>query len=143
MTTVASGAFGFPKARRLRRRCEFLAVQGGRSRDAASADRGAGAPVGLRRRSGRFVFFLRPRSGGAPGRIGITTSAKVGNAVRRNRIRRLIREAWRTHAGLFPDDHDVVVLVASGEGEWTLRGVLEELAGWKRPRSQTRAPKQA
>lgn len=81
-------------------------------------------------------MFLRRREEGAPGRLGITASARVGNAVRRNRIRRLIREAYRTEPALFPDRHDVVVLVTTGEGEWTLRGVVEELAGWSRPRAQ-------
>ncbi|MBI5501845.1 MAG: ribonuclease P protein component [Deltaproteobacteria bacterium] len=143
MAAVVSGAFGFPKARRLRRRREFLAVQGGRSRLAADPAHRPGPRPGLRRRSGRFVFFLRPRPGGGPSRIGITTSAKVGNAVRRNRIRRLVREAWRTHARLFPAGHDVVVLVISGEGEWTLSRVLEELTGWNRPRPPTCASKPA
>ncbi|MBI5490819.1 MAG: ribonuclease P protein component [Deltaproteobacteria bacterium] len=143
MAAVASGAFGFPKARRLRRRREFLAVQGARSRVAAGPAREPGPRTGLRRRSGRFVLFLRPRPNGGPARIGITTSTKVGNAVHRNRIRRLIREVWRTHTALFPDGHDLVVLVASGEGEWTLSRVLQELTGWNRPRPQTCTPKQA
>jgi ribonuclease P protein component len=87
-----------------------------------------------RRRAGRFVVFLRRRPDGSPSRLGITTSAKIGRAVRRNRIRRLVREAFRTTPDLFPRDHDVVVLVTSGEGEWMLSGVVEELARWKQPR---------
>jgi ribonuclease P protein component len=82
------------------------------------------------------VVFLRQRPEAAPGRLGITASTRVGNAVRRNRIRRLIREAYRTEPALFPAEHDVVVLVTTGEGEWTLRGVMEELARWKQPRAQ-------
>ena len=140
MIQDASGGFGFPKSRRLRRRREYLEVQGGRSRDAGAKD-GPSVPRDVRRRrSGRFVLFLRRRSEGARGRLGITTSTRVGGAVRRNRIRRLIREAWRTHDDLFPPDHDVVVMVVSGEGDWTLQRVLEELAGWKRPRSLTGTP---
>jgi ribonuclease P protein component len=141
VTQDASGGFGFPKSRRLRRRREYLEVQGGRSRDAGTKDDPSAARDMRRRRSGRFVLFLRRRPDGARGRLGITTSTRVGGAVRRNRIRRLIREAWRTYEDLFPRDHDVVVLVISGEGDWTLQRVLEELAAWKRPRSEAGTPR--
>jgi ribonuclease P protein component len=130
------GGFGFPKTRRLRRRREFLELQGGRARRERER-RDESRAVGVRRRrAGRFVVFVRPRAPGEPGRLGVTASSRVGCAVRRNRIRRLIREAFRTATDLFPEGHDVVVLVTTGEGEWTLRGVREELARWKQPRPQ-------
>lgn len=134
------GGFGFPKTRRLRRRREFLELQGGRSRREGERRGGPVAVGARRRRAGRFVVFLRRRAQGEPGRLGITTSTRVGCAVRRNRIRRLIREVYRTATDLFPEDHDVVVLVTTGEGDWTLHGVLEELARWKQPRPQAAAP---
>jgi len=88
------------------------------------------------------VVFLRPRPEGAPGRLGITAPARVGNAVRRNRIRRLVREAYRTQPTLFPAGHDVVVLVTTGEGEWTLQRVVEELARWTgSPAGAVRSPR--
>lgn len=40
------------------------------------------------------VYYLRNRVGYC--RIGITTSKKIGNAVERNRCRRVILEAYRT-----------------------------------------------
>jgi ribonuclease P protein component len=140
VTQDASGGFGFPKGRRLRRRREFLEVQGGRSREAGRGGEPPSGRAGQRRRVGRFVLFLRRRPDGERGRLGITAPARVGGAVVRNRIRRLIREAWRTNDGLFPRDHDIVVLVTSGQGNWTLQVVLEELAGWKRPRSHAGTP---
>lgn len=39
------------------------------------------------------MYALKNRNGKT--RIGITTSKKIGNAVKRNRSRRIIREAWR------------------------------------------------
>lgn len=41
-----------------------------------------------------FVCYMRPRRGGS-NRLGIVTGKKVGNAVQRNRARRIIREAFR------------------------------------------------
>ncbi len=41
-----------------------------------------------------FVCYVRPRRGGT-NRLGIVTGKKVGNAVKRNRARRIIREAFR------------------------------------------------
>lgn len=41
-----------------------------------------------------FVCYVRERRGSA-NRLGIVTGKKVGNAVKRNRARRVIREAFR------------------------------------------------
>lgn len=46
--------------------------------------------------------------------MGIAASRKIGTAVRRNRIKRLIREAFRLGRDLFPDNTDVVVVVKRG-----------------------------
>ncbi len=55
-----------------------------------------------RRFPGRLVVvFARPKEGG--GRLGVTATRKVGNAVVRNRARRRVREVyrrWRAHAPL-------------------------------------------
>ena len=43
-------------------------------------------------------------------RIGITTSKKIGNAVQRNRSRRVIREAARFLAPKIKDGYDLVLV---------------------------------
>ena len=43
-------------------------------------------------------------------RLGITVGVKVGNAVRRNRTRRRIREAYRIHEGNMAPGWDIVVV---------------------------------
>jgi ribonuclease P protein component len=47
-------------------------------------------------------------------RLGISIPKKVGNAVRRNRIKRLIRELFRLHRTVFPVATDVVFAVRPG-----------------------------
>ena len=46
--------------------------------------------------SRHFLVFSLDRQDGGPARLGITVTRKVGNAVRRNRIKRLAREWFRS-----------------------------------------------
>ncbi|MDO5549081.1 MAG: ribonuclease P protein component [Eubacteriales bacterium] len=54
------------------------------------------------------VYALRNKMG--PGRLGITTGTKLGHAVVRNRLRRVIREIYRQHAEEIRPDMDVVIV---------------------------------
>ena len=48
-----------------------------------------------------FLLYLFDRKDSGPARLGITVTRKLGNAVRRNRIKRLVREWYRhTQPGL-------------------------------------------
>ena len=47
-------------------------------------------------------------------RLGISVPRKVGNAVQRNRIKRIIREAFRLHRDIFPQRSDIVFAVRPG-----------------------------
>jgi len=67
-----------PKAARLRRRREFLAVQ----------------QQGTRVHSGDVIVLALDTGAGVP-RIGITVSSKIASAVERNRVKRWVREAFR------------------------------------------------
>lgn len=68
----------FPKARRLLRRPEFSRV----------------FDSGLRVH-GRFVTLILSPNGSDHPRLGIVASRKMGDAVHRNRAKRLIREVFR------------------------------------------------
>lgn len=81
-----------------------------------------------------FVLIVgrRPRLEGdalAASRVGITVTKKIGTAVRRNRVKRLVREAFRLDPALLPDGIDMVVIAKDGAPTLALADVQSEWAG--------------
>ncbi len=60
-------------------------------------------------------------------RLGITVSTKVGKAVRRNRTRRRIREAYRIHEGQFLPGYDLVAVARVRAGHTRFREIERSL----------------
>ncbi len=56
-----------------------------------------------------FVIYCR-KTGRPESRLGITTGVKLGNAVKRNRARRRIRELYRTHECGVLTGYDIVIV---------------------------------
>jgi ribonuclease P protein component len=84
---------------------------------------------GLRVPTDRFLFVLAVRlpSLVAPGpRLGLVVSRKVGNAVIRNRVKRLAREAFRRTYSLWPKDAEMVVVARRWEPGLGLEQVVAE-----------------
>jgi ribonuclease P protein component len=92
------GRYTFPKSRRLSQRADFAAVYDAKVRDAR----------------GPVVVYALPNALGHP-RLGLSTSRKVGTAARRNRIRRLLREAFRHLQHDMPAAYDLLIVIRPHE----------------------------
>lgn len=90
--------YTFPKSHHLRKPAEFSAVYDAKVRESR----------------GPLLVYALPNTLGRP-RIGLSTSRKVGTAPRRNRIRRLLREAFRLMQYDLPTGYDLVVVVRAHE----------------------------
>ncbi|MCF8063402.1 MAG: ribonuclease P protein component [Deltaproteobacteria bacterium] len=104
------GSFSFPKTRRILKRKDFVNLN----------------------RSGKKVHtehfsITVGRSGPGTNRLGITASKRTGNAVQRNRIKRLVREFYRLNMSRLPQGVDLVIAAKKGAADLDLRKVREEL----------------
>ena len=83
---------------------------------------------GLRVNGAHFLVFIRDRNDERGPRLGITVTRKVGNAVFRNRIKRLVREWFRLRQTRF-GSRDLVVIAHRGiPRELTLARVEQDLS---------------
>ncbi len=58
----------------------------------------------------QFVIYILKKNNQANFRIGLSVSKKIGNAVTRNRIKRLIREAFKEIKAELPTNYDFVII---------------------------------
>jgi ribonuclease P protein component len=90
---MADRSYTFPRSRRIGGRLNFAAVF-----DAC-----------MRESRGPLAIYSLP-NGLAHPRLGISISRRVGTAPRRNRIKRMLREAFRLMQHDFPRGYDVVIV---------------------------------
>lgn len=89
----------FGKDERIRKKKDYLAVY----------------QQGLRSHSRHFTVIVH-RNSSAKRRLGITVGKKVGNAVKRNRLKRSLREFFRLHKEQFPPARDIVIMARWTKG---------------------------
>ena len=91
------GQYSFTKAERILKNTDFISVR----------------KQGKRVAGKNFIVFLKANNLGIK-RLGLAVSSKVGGAVKRNRIKRLLRELFRLHKEIFPPSTDIFLSVKQG-----------------------------
>jgi len=102
------GVYTFSKSERLLNRKDFVNLN----------------RLSKRLHTPHFSISLK-QNGRALTRLGITVSKRIGNSVKRNRVKRLIREFFRLNKALFPQGHDIVVVAKKDAGDlgfWKIEG---------------------
>ncbi|MGE5612784.1 MAG: ribonuclease P protein component [Bacillota bacterium] len=77
--------------------------------------------------AGRYlvIYVLNNRLG--INRLGITVNKKAGKSVRRNRIKRLIRESYRLYEDFILESYDIVFFARETELEYTYKEITKEM----------------
>ncbi len=101
----------FPKCIRLRKRGDYLDVQ----------------RCGRKVQSSAFIGLVLMRDTDRS-RLGVTVTKRLGNAAVRNRIKRLVREAFRRGWLHLPDHTDVVVIAKKRAATLDSNLVFDDLA---------------
>ena len=94
----------------------------------------------VRRNAGPLLVYALPNGLDHP-RLGLAVPKRVGNAVKRNRVKRMLREALRLMQHDLPGGYDLVVNVRPHE-LLTFEEYTEALAGAIRALHQTWLKKQ-
>ncbi len=108
----------------------------GRGRLSRSADFDRVFRAGRAHAGPELVLYVFPRGDSDASRLGLSVSRKVGGAVERNRVKRLLREAFAQESTRLPEGTDAVVVARPGAGALAerdglagIRRALAELVG--------------
>ena len=104
------GLFSFKKSERILKNEDYTSVR----------------LSGVSRYTKHFRVTYMPNDSGIT-RLGITVSKKIGNAVKRNRIKRVLRELFRLNKSFFPDGYDIVIVARKDASHLSYYMVSDEL----------------
>ncbi|OQY01698.1 MAG: ribonuclease P protein component [Desulfobacteraceae bacterium 4572_130] len=104
------GIYSFPKTERLLRRADFLKL----------------SRLGEKIQT-RFFIALILEGITKHNRIGITVSRKVGKAVKRNRIKRIIREYYRNRKNIIIGNNDINIIARKHTAFLKNKTIIDEL----------------
>ena len=107
-----------PARGRLKRRADYLRVQ----------------RTGRKYQLRDVLVFVLPSEGER--RVGFTVSKKVGNAVVRNAVKRLLREAWRQEQHRMPRRLDIVLVARKSARDAELRSLRTQMIALVRKMSR-------
>ena len=103
-------SFSFPKKERILNRKDFVNLN----------------QLGKKFHTINFAVIFKENGLGIT-RLGITVSKKIGNSVKRNKVKRLIREFYRLHKAFFPQGYDIVIAAKKGAYGLDFWKIKEEL----------------
>ncbi|MFZ2631893.1 MAG: ribonuclease P protein component [Desulfosalsimonadaceae bacterium] len=105
MRIAALRSFGLKKTQKILKRPEFIRL----------------SQSGKKLQDSCFIVIYT--KGDGPTRFGITVSKRVGNAVVRNRVKRLVREWFRLHRANWNGCWNLNVIAKKKAAELSLQGV--------------------
>jgi ribonuclease P protein component len=100
----------FPKEARLRKRPEFTSL----------------SRSGKKLHTANFVVITQATERGES-RLGVTVSSKVGNAVVRNRLKRLVRECFRQLRQDMEPSRDILIIARKGAANLSFLELTREI----------------
>ena len=100
----------YSRRRRIRKRSDFLRLQRGQ-----------------RGRRTRHFIVIAAAGPEQDCRLGITVSRRIGSAVVRNRVKRLVREFFRLHRHELQPAHDLLVIARTDADKLSYRDVESQL----------------
>ena len=100
----------FPRNQRVTQRSDYLNIR----------------ESGSRYDCGAFIFQIAPGKQNSP-RLGLIVTRKVGNAVVRNRAKRIFREIFRLNQKDIPQNTDIVIIVRKNFINYTFHTLSRRL----------------
>jgi len=105
------GNFTLKKKERITKKSEFLKI----------------GQNGVRYKTQNFLIIIFSRKNSELRRLGISVSKKVGGAVKRNRVKRLLREFFRLNKGQLPAACDFLFVAKPGAAQLNFSALSQEL----------------